>query len=162
MKTPILEYMKFNFQYCSILVKNLEKKKDNDFQENNLFCKFDSGFEVKSAFSLPPDWKENIPYTLDSVQRYSYQSTQQPDDLLLPVTRYGSNKKKQISASGTSKSFCYFLFFPCFQSTHGQIRSFKNIYEFSYVNPFIKDKSRIFSCCERKLSSQSQLPVQPV
>ena len=63
-----------------------------------------SGFELKSAYSLPPDWKENIPYTLDSVQRYCYQNQTNPEQLQLPTNRYGSNTKKHIPASGTSKS----------------------------------------------------------
>lgn len=59
------------------------------------------GFQLRSAYTLPPDWKENIPFTLDSVKRYSYQNHPQPEALHLPSTRYGSNKKKQIPASGT-------------------------------------------------------------
>ena len=61
-----------------------------------------TGFQVKSAYQLPPDWKENIPYTLDSIQRYCYQNHAQPPELTLPSTRYGSNRKKQLPASGTS------------------------------------------------------------
>ncbi|KAL4230144.1 Testis-expressed sequence 26 protein [Mactra antiquata] len=59
------------------------------------------GFSLKSAYQLPPDWKENIPYTLDSVQRYCYQKQSNPNELQVPTNRYGSNKKKQIPASGT-------------------------------------------------------------
>lgn len=59
------------------------------------------GFQVKSAYQLPPDWKENIPYSLDSIQRYCYQNHAQPPELTLPSTRYGSNRKKQLPASGT-------------------------------------------------------------
>ncbi|XP_069130196.1 uncharacterized protein [Argopecten irradians] len=59
------------------------------------------GFQVKTAYNLPPDWKANIPYTLDSVARYSFQTPSQQDELRLPASRYGSNKKKQVVASGT-------------------------------------------------------------
>ena len=54
----------------------------------------------------PPDWKEDIPYTLDSVARYSYQNPTQQEELKLPVSRYGSNKNKHLAANGTSKSCC--------------------------------------------------------
>ncbi|XP_060551358.1 testis-expressed protein 26-like isoform X2 [Ruditapes philippinarum] len=59
------------------------------------------GFDLKSAYSLPPDWKENVPYTLDSVQRYCYQNQTNPESLQVPTNRYGSNTKKHIPASGT-------------------------------------------------------------
>ncbi|XP_052792471.1 uncharacterized protein LOC128226568 isoform X2 [Mya arenaria] len=59
------------------------------------------GFQLKSAYSQPPDWKDNIPYTLDTVKRYCYQSHQNPAELQVPSTRYGSNRKKQIAACGT-------------------------------------------------------------
>lgn len=72
------------------------------------------GFELKSAYNLPPDWKENIPYTLDSVQRYCYQRQTNPSELQLPVNRYGSNKKKHIAASGT---------IPTASSRHKHIRN---------------------------------------
>ncbi|XP_052281581.1 testis-expressed protein 26-like isoform X1 [Dreissena polymorpha] len=72
------------------------------------------GFQLKSAYNLPPDWKENIPYTLDSVQRYCYQNSTNPSELQLPNTRYGSNRKKQIAASGT---------IPTASSRHNHIRN---------------------------------------
>jgi len=71
------------------------------------FCSL-VGFPVKSAYNLPPDWKANIPYTLDSVARYSYQEPVQQQELKLPASRYGSNKKKQLAASGTSK-YCPYI-----------------------------------------------------
>ncbi|XP_046562188.1 testis-expressed protein 26-like isoform X1 [Haliotis rubra] len=58
------------------------------------------GFQVRSAYNLPGDWRENIPYTLDSVQRYSYQGAAPQNELRVPTTRYGSNKKKQLAANG--------------------------------------------------------------
>ncbi|CAC5361004.1 unnamed protein product [Mytilus coruscus] len=61
------------------------------------------GFQLKSAYTLPPDWKADIPYTLDSVARYSYQNPTQPEQLKLPISRYGSNKKKSLAVNGTSK-----------------------------------------------------------
>ncbi|KAL3880056.1 hypothetical protein ACJMK2_032327 [Sinanodonta woodiana] len=59
------------------------------------------GFQVKSAFSQEPDWKENIPYTIDSVKRFSYQRPEHLKALQLPTNRYGSNKKKMMPAVGT-------------------------------------------------------------
>ncbi|KAK3100727.1 hypothetical protein FSP39_024323 [Pinctada imbricata] len=59
------------------------------------------GFQVKSAYNLPPDWKADIPYTLDSVARYSYQRPNQQTELKLPTNRYGSNTKKQYAVTGT-------------------------------------------------------------
>ncbi|XP_071127373.1 uncharacterized protein [Mytilus edulis] len=59
------------------------------------------GFQLKSAYTLPPDWKADIPYTLDSVARYSYQNPSQPEKLKLPISRYGSNKKKSMAVNGT-------------------------------------------------------------
>lgn len=67
-----------------------------------LFFSF-AGFQLKSAYTLPPDWKADIPYTLDSVARYSYQNPSQPEKLKLPISRYGSNKKKSMAVNGTSK-----------------------------------------------------------
>lgn len=52
------------------------------------------GFQVKSAFTLPPDWRENVPYGMDSNQRESYQLPFQQPELIVPTTRYGSNTKK--------------------------------------------------------------------
>ena len=62
------------------------------------------GFQVKRAFTLPPDWKANVPYTLDSVARYSYQKPNPQEELQVPITRYGSNRKKAVAATGTSKT----------------------------------------------------------
>nr|XP_022327637.1 testis-expressed protein 26-like [Crassostrea virginica] len=59
------------------------------------------GFQVKRAFTLPPDWKANVPYTLDSVARYSYQKPNPQEELQVPITRYGSNRKKAVAATGT-------------------------------------------------------------
>lgn len=59
------------------------------------------GFQVKRAFTLPPDWKANVPYTLDSVARYSYQKPNPQEELQVPITRYGSNRKKPVAATGT-------------------------------------------------------------
>ncbi|CAL1541209.1 unnamed protein product [Lymnaea stagnalis] len=56
------------------------------------------GFQVKSAFNLPPDWKDSVPYGMESNQRQSYQLPFQQRELLLPTSRYGSNDKKDISA----------------------------------------------------------------
>lgn len=67
------------------------------------------GFQLKSAYTLPPDWKADIPYTLDSVARYSYQNPTQQEELKLPVDRYGSNKKKHLAVDGTSKWRLYSL-----------------------------------------------------
>ena len=63
-----------------------------------------AGFQVKRAFTLPPDWKANVPYTLDSVARYSYQKPNPQEELQVPITRYGSNRKKAVAATGTSKT----------------------------------------------------------
>ena len=73
------------------------------------FVSVQSGFQVKSAYNLPPDWKENIPYSLDSIQRYCYQNHAQPKELEVPNTRYGSNRKKQLPASGTSMYFFMYI-----------------------------------------------------
>ncbi|XP_005109735.2 uncharacterized protein LOC101848325 [Aplysia californica] len=54
------------------------------------------GFQVRSAFNLPPDWKDNVPYDMDSNQRQSYQTPFQQSELVVPTTRYGSNGKKPI------------------------------------------------------------------
>ncbi|XP_048774084.1 testis-expressed protein 26-like isoform X2 [Ostrea edulis] len=59
------------------------------------------GFQVKSAYTLPPDWKANVPYTLDSVTRYSYQKPNPQEELQVPINRYGSNRKKPVAATGT-------------------------------------------------------------
>ncbi|GFN75082.1 testis-expressed sequence 26 protein-like [Plakobranchus ocellatus] len=47
-----------------------------------------------SAFTLPPDWRDNVPYGMDSNQRESYQLPFQQSELVVPTTRYGSNSKK--------------------------------------------------------------------
>ncbi|KAL5011376.1 hypothetical protein ScPMuIL_009927 [Solemya velum] len=59
------------------------------------------GCQVKSAFGETNDWKERVPYTLDSVQRYSYQAPVPPKPLRNATTRYACNKKKNIPADGT-------------------------------------------------------------
>ena len=59
------------------------------------------GFQVKSAYSLPPDWKADIPYTLDTVTRNNFQIPTQQEELKLPISRYASNKKKSIAVNGT-------------------------------------------------------------
>ncbi|XP_062598088.1 testis-expressed protein 26-like isoform X1 [Saccostrea cucullata] len=59
------------------------------------------GFQVKRAYTLPPDWKANVPYTLDTVARYSYQKPNQQEELQVPINRYGSNRKKPVAATGT-------------------------------------------------------------
>ncbi|BFZ14560.1 hypothetical protein BsWGS_17599 [Bradybaena similaris] len=56
------------------------------------------GFQVKSAFSLPTNWKENVPYGKNSTQRENYQLPQQLQELRVATTRYGSNVHKQTPA----------------------------------------------------------------
>ena len=63
-----------------------------------------TGFQVKSAFGdLPPDWKDRVPYTLDSQQRFSYRTPKQQREHLLTVNRYGCNRNKRIPAAGASE-----------------------------------------------------------
>ncbi|KAH9513985.1 hypothetical protein Btru_031894 [Bulinus truncatus] len=56
------------------------------------------GFQVKSAFNTAPDWRDSVPYGMDSNQRESYQQPFQQAELLAPTTRYGSNAQKNIPA----------------------------------------------------------------
>ncbi|XP_059178423.1 uncharacterized protein LOC131957696 [Physella acuta] len=56
------------------------------------------GFQVKSAFNLPSNWRENVPYGMESNQRTSYQTPFQQQQLVVPVTRYGSNGQKHVPA----------------------------------------------------------------
>ncbi|KAK7498668.1 hypothetical protein BaRGS_00010045 [Batillaria attramentaria] len=58
------------------------------------------GFQVKSAFNLPPDWKERVPYTLHSFQRSTYRTPQQQPELVVPTNRYGANRNKHLASSG--------------------------------------------------------------
>ncbi|XP_060085930.1 uncharacterized protein LOC132565305 [Ylistrum balloti] len=82
------------------MIKQVHKRLCQSTYQSD-FLGIPQGFQVKSAYNLPPDWKANIPYTLDSVARYSFQTPSQQDELKLPASRYGSNKKKQFVASGT-------------------------------------------------------------
>ncbi|CAG5122555.1 unnamed protein product, partial [Candidula unifasciata] len=56
------------------------------------------GFQVKSAFSLPTNWKDNVPYGKNSTQHENYQPPQQLQELTAATTRYGSNVNKQVPA----------------------------------------------------------------
>ncbi|KAK0050482.1 testis-expressed sequence 26 protein [Biomphalaria pfeifferi] len=56
------------------------------------------GFQVKSAFNTAPDWRDSVPYGMESNQRESYQQPFQQRELQVPVTRYGSNAQKNIPA----------------------------------------------------------------
>lgn len=56
------------------------------------------GFQVKSAFRLPSDWKDNVPYGMESNQRETYQQPYQQPELVVPTTRYGANTKKPLAS----------------------------------------------------------------
>lgn len=59
------------------------------------------GHQVSSAFDSYRDWRENIPYSLGSTMRFSYQFPRQPEEILKSNTsRFGCNSKQQIPASG--------------------------------------------------------------
>ncbi|KAK7097108.1 uncharacterized protein [Littorina saxatilis] len=59
------------------------------------------GFQVKSAYAhLPPDWRERVPYTVNTFQRSSFRNPHQQPEHVLPVNRYGSNQKKHLSSVG--------------------------------------------------------------
>lgn len=57
------------------------------------------GFDVSTAFKLPPDWRDEVPYTLNSSTRHAYQM---PPKTAIPenITRFGCNKKKHLWAVG--------------------------------------------------------------
>ena len=59
---------------------------------------------MSSAFDKYRDWREAIPYTLNSTMRFSYQYPRQPADILRSnTTRFGCNSNKHIPASGIGK-----------------------------------------------------------
>ena len=61
---------------------------------------------MSSAFDQYRDWRESIPYSLNSTMRFSYQFPKQPADILKSnTTRFGCNSKKHIPASGIGKSY---------------------------------------------------------
>ncbi|XP_025087381.1 LOW QUALITY PROTEIN: testis-expressed protein 26-like [Pomacea canaliculata] len=51
------------------------------------------GYQMKSAFNLPPDWKERVQYSVDSFQRSTYQVPQQQPEHAVPTTRYGASQR---------------------------------------------------------------------
>ncbi|VDI17997.1 Hypothetical predicted protein [Mytilus galloprovincialis] len=55
----------------------------------------------KCAYTLSNQLEETVQTRLDSVARYSYQNPTQPEKLKLPISRYGSNKKKSMTVNGT-------------------------------------------------------------
>ncbi|XP_070553251.1 testis-expressed protein 26-like [Ptychodera flava] len=58
------------------------------------------GYTVKSAYSGYEDWREKIPYTLDSTTRYTYQAPRQPKELQENSSRFGCNTKRHLVATG--------------------------------------------------------------
>ncbi|CAH1778395.1 unnamed protein product [Owenia fusiformis] len=65
------------------------------------FMGIPQGFQVKEAFDVKDDWRSNVPYTLDSCKRWSYQKPNQQAILKENTTRYGCNKNKTIPVAGT-------------------------------------------------------------
>ncbi|XP_064610080.1 testis-expressed protein 26-like [Liolophura sinensis] len=59
------------------------------------------GFQMKSAYDLPPDWKRNVVYSVETSNRMAYQNPKGVPELALPSTRYGSNRTKNKAAVGT-------------------------------------------------------------
>lgn len=55
---------------------------------------------MKSAFNLPPDWKERVQYSVDSFQRSTYQVPQQQPEHAVPTTRYGASQRMASKGIG--------------------------------------------------------------
>lgn len=103
---------------------------------------------MKRAFTLPPDWKANVPYTLDSVARYSYQKPNPQEELQVPITRYGSNRKKPVAATGTSKS-SFVNFFLCIKVCTDIKSSAKKKIKTKRLHPPPKKKGEKRQCLKK-------------
>lgn len=65
------------------------------------FLGIPQGHQVGSAFDSYRDWRENIPYSLNSTMRFSYQFPRQPAEILKSNTsRFGCNSNQTVPASG--------------------------------------------------------------
>ena len=73
------------------------------------------GYQMKSAFEGGlqglPDWRSNVPYSLDSYQRHIYRKPEQQAELRGNITRYASNRTKAVPACGGGMPFTFFPFF---------------------------------------------------
>lgn len=70
------------------------------------------GYMPTEFTSVPPDWRSNVPYTLDSNQRISYQQPNQIPPLTNNTERFGhsaNDRHKLLVGIGTSSNTCIFI-----------------------------------------------------
>ncbi|XP_077984899.1 testis-expressed protein 26-like [Glandiceps talaboti] len=82
----------------SMLGQIFHDKCKSTYQED--YLGLPQGYTVKSAYDGYEDWKDKVPYTLDTTTRYTYQLPRQHKELAGNVTRYGSNSKRHLAATG--------------------------------------------------------------
>ncbi|XP_013421037.1 testis-expressed protein 26 [Lingula anatina] len=82
----------------TIMEQVMRNKFRSTYQED--FLGIPQGFQMKNAFDVSKDWKSQVPFTLDSSTRYSYQQPNQQPELQGNTSRYGCNRNKLVPASG--------------------------------------------------------------